>query len=192
MLSVPDILDAVRADFELRSIDAEVEFGEWKHAYLTGGARVVVGLGDFVDEAPGEVGAPGVRDINASTGARPLFSRIQTLHVRVHGRPPSERDPKRSETAQRTTAALLHQVQRAFYAACYGSLVAGRGTWPRPQESGQDFLYGSIVDWLPGIMIPVDDDELTSVELDAELSPTQVISIDAQGGEEVVAETPAP
>jgi hypothetical protein len=194
MLSIPEILDTVRADFEARGIDGEVIFGGWRKDYF-GLNRIVVGLADFELEQPGLPGAPGVHLLDAQGdeerghGARALFTRRQTLRVWISTTPPGDRDPKRSENAQKATAARLHQFLRALYVACHGSLVAGRGTWTRDDD--QPFVYGSLVELSPEISIPVFDDLMPAVAVDAEGSTLTTASVDASGEEEIVAVTPA-
>lgn len=194
MLSIPEILDSIRADFEARGIDGEIIFGGWRKDYF-GLNRIVVGLADFELEEPGLPGAPGVRVVDAGAsegdgyGARALFTRRQTLRVWISTTPPGDRDPKRSENAQKATAARLHQFLRALYVACHGSLVAGRGTWTRDDD--QPFVYGSLVELSPEISIPVFDDPMLAVVVDAEGSVSTTASVDAEGAEEIVAVTPA-
>lgn len=192
MLSVPEIVEAIEADFAARSITAKLEYGAWKTSDVTGANLIRVALGTFALGAPGPPNAPGVRVVDTDTGmgARSLFSRGQVMRVRVHGPAPPERAPKRSELAQKTTAVLLHQFLAALYRSTHGSLVAGQGDWPQPQQDGQDFLYGAICDVNPTLAIPVLDDWLPDGGVDAANSVTAVYSVDGEGNEELVSQTP--
>lgn len=194
MLSVPEIVEAIEADFAARNITAKIEFAPWKTTDYSGANLIRVGLGTFALGPPGPPNAPGVRAVDTETnmGARSLFSRGQVMRVRVHGPAPAERAPKRSELAQKATAKLLHDFLSALYRTTHGSLVAGQGDWPQPQQDGQDFLYGAICDVTPTLAIPVLDDWLPLVAVDSANSVTAVYSVDGQGGEELVSETPPP
>lgn len=192
-LSIPEIAEAVAADLAERGHTAEVIFGGWKRDYLTGGNRVVFSLDVFESDQPGPPNAPGVQytdDPDFTKGARSLFTRIQNCTVYVHGAAPGARDPDRSKKAHEATAALLHAVIAALYHVAHGSFGWGGGKWP--SDPGQDFVYGSLATFTAQISIPVLDDELRAVTLDAEGSTTQTSSVDANGEEELVAESPAP
>jgi hypothetical protein len=192
MLSIPEILDALRADFTERDITAETLFGGWKADYLNGGNRVVFGLSDFQSEPPGLVNAPGLRftdDPANAAAARSLFTRVQSVNVWVHATPPDARDPKRSENAQRRTAELLHATLAGLYRWAHGSFAWGSGKWLNDGE--QDFVYGSLVTFVAQFSIPVLDDALQAIHVDVDGSSSETL-ISLDNGDIVVSVTPAP
>jgi hypothetical protein len=192
MLSIPDILDALREDFAARDITAETLFGGWKAAYLNGGNRVVFGMGDFQADAPGPANAPGLQftdDPTNAVAARSLFTRVQSVNVWVHAAPPDPRDPKRSENAQKRTAELLHATLAGLYRWAHGSFAWGSGRWLNDQE--QDFVYGSLVTFVAQFSIPVLDDVHEAILPDADASTSETL-LSLESGEFVVSVTPAP
>jgi hypothetical protein len=53
-LSIPEIVDAVEADFATRNVLADVLFGTWEVSKHNGANRVIFGLDTFEYEAPGQ------------------------------------------------------------------------------------------------------------------------------------------
>lgn len=190
-LSIPEIVAAVAADFAARGITAEVLFGSWKPQLHNGANRVILGLADFASAPPGPPNAPGVPFVdtpNDTRGARSLFTRVQSVKVWVHAKPPAdEKDAKRSEKAQEATAKLLHATLAAMYRYAHGSFGWGGGQWPSPEK--QEFLYGSLATFVAQFHIPVLDDEHQAVTPDAAGSTTET-SVVFPGGEEQDAMTP--
>jgi hypothetical protein len=191
MLSIPEIVEAVSADLAARGVTATVQFGGWKVTYLTGGNRVVFSLEDFEADGPGEPNAPGVQYITPdnTTGARALFTRVQSVKVWVHGAAPDARDPKRSENAEKATAALLHVTLGAIYRVAHGSFGWGAGKWP--SDGRQDFVHGSLATFIAQFSIPVLDDEMQGIQPDGEGSTSTMVA-ELAAGDVTDSVTPAP
>ena len=192
MLSIPEIVEDLKADFPARGITVEILYGSFNVEYYAKGRnRIVLGPGTYDFEAPGIPNAPGVQITNddQTTAARSVCTILQNIDVWVQATPPDKTDTKRSENAQKATAALQNRTIAALYRILHGSLGLSQGEWPNPEE--QEFLFGSVTKFVATVGIPVLDDEYVVLYPDPEVQITETIAVMPEG-EITVALTPEP
>jgi len=191
MLSIPEIVEELKADFTARGITVEIFYGSWNvEYYAKGGNRIVLGPGSYDFEAPGIPNAPGVQYIDDAhtKAARSVCTILQTVNVWVQATPPDAKAPKRSEIAEKRTAALRNQTVAALYRILHGSLGYSQGQWPTPSED-QEFAFGSVTTFVATVGIPVLDDEYAVLFPDPDVQVTETIAV-MPAGELTVAITP--
>jgi hypothetical protein len=184
MLSIDQIVELVKVDFEERAIVARVEFGGWKKDLYTKAPLVLFDLDTYSSDEGGPANYPGPAFTNEdeTEAARTLTTRVQRVRVHVYGAPPGKREPNRSVTAHSNAAALLHKTIAALHRIAHGSFGWGDGEWP--SDDTQDFAYGSYTRFVAEISIPVLDDAHVVVMPTAAVM--QVVSVDGAGDEEVI------
>lgn len=184
MLSIDQIAELVKVDFEERGITAKVEFGGWKKDCATKAPLVLFDLDTYSSDEGGPANYPGPAFTNEdeTEASRTLTTRVQRVIVHVYGAPPGKREPNRSITAHTNTSVLLHKTIAALYRIAHGSFGWGDGEWPT--DDTQDFTYGSYTRFVAEINIPVLDDKHVVVTPTAAVM--KVVSVDGNGDEETI------
>ncbi len=165
-LSIPEIRDAVAADFLERGISARVEFGDYK-VWLAEAADVVIfGLAGFEPADPANFPSPLPLETTIPTyDARIVLARNQVVPVWVHAAPHSDTtDTSYPQLCQAAAATLLDHTLRALFVYAHGAFSWRSGKWPIPERV--EFTHGSLATFEAVFRIPVMDDAMERIEGD--------------------------
>lgn len=160
--TLEEIVTALQADFDARSVGASVVMGAWRPEEHAGADRVVLGLGSFDPDLPLASPMPLIAGpgpvLAGSAAASTLALRGQEYVVWVHGVAPAGtavedvvrlNHRRTGELLDATTAGLIRVVGR-------GSIKFGPGQWPKADVG--DVTYGALCRFAISVAIPVRGD----------------------------------
>lgn len=187
-LTLPEIKDAVIADFAARGIAVPVLYGTWETHRHRADTRVILGLrpgpGSFDIQAPGPANAPGyIYDAGEALIGRALASDYQIAKAWIYAKPdPTPKLASRTELVQKAAQALKHQLWRAITRFSQGSVapVPGSGEWP-DEGRLEGVIYGSLCTFEFSLAIPILDDPLVIPVIDPDVESGSSLELTVPG-----------